>query len=162
MVSENDQLRHRAHADAIIARAGSQLGELLQELAAGIDPFPEFPGSFFSYGIEVEPLPGDSERGCVVLGEDGALYELQIGGEVGQLDTDDPATGRSEVRLPLEDLDAASYLHYAYRAVEAALAHLERQGYRLGSSFTAVGSRRRGGPHRSRIARRARVPASRT
>ncbi|MCY4615995.1 MAG: hypothetical protein OXC71_06350 [Chloroflexi bacterium] len=128
MVSENDQLRHRAHADAIVERAGSQLGELLQELATNIDPFPEFPGSFFSYGIEVEPLPGDSERGCVVLGEDGALYELQVGSEVGQLDTDDPATGRSEVRLPLEDLDAASYLHYAYRAVEAALAHMEGQG----------------------------------
>ncbi len=128
MVSENDLLRHRAHADAIVERAGSQLGELLQELATSIEPFPEFPGSFFSYGIEVEPPAGDSERGCVVLGEDGALYELQVGSEVDQLDTDDPATGRSEVRLPLEDLDAASYLHYAYRAVEAALAHMEGQG----------------------------------
>ncbi len=128
MVSENDLLRHRAHADAIIERAGSQLGELLHELASGIDPFPEFPGSFFSYGIEVEPLPGDTERGCVVLGEDGELYELQVGSEVDQLDTDDPATGRSEMRLPLEDLEPAAYLHYAYRAVEAALAHMEGQG----------------------------------
>ena len=128
MASENDLLRHRAHANAIIERAGSQLGELLQELAGGIDPFPEFPGSFFSYGIEVEPLPGDTERGCVVLGEDGELYELQVGSEVDQLDTDDPATGRSEMRLPLEDLEPAAYLHYAYRAVEAALAHMEGQG----------------------------------
>ncbi len=128
MVSENDQLRHRAHADAIIERAGGQLRELLRELATSIDPFPEFPGSFFSYGIEVDPLPGDRERGCVVLGEDGALYELQVGSEVDQLDTDDPATGRSEVRLPLEDLEPAAYLHYAYRAVEAALAHMEGQG----------------------------------
>ena len=127
MVSENDTLRHRAHADAIVGRAGAQLAELLRELAAGIDPFPEFPGSFFSYGIEVEPLPGDSERGCVVLGEDGALYELQVGSEVDQLDTDDPAAGRSEMRLPLDDLDAASYLHYAYRAVDAALSHMEGQ-----------------------------------
>ena len=128
MVSENDLLRHRAHAAAIIERAGSQLGELLHELAGDIDPFPEFPGSFFSYGIEVEPLPGDTERGCVVLGEDGELYELQVGSEVDQLDTDDPATGRSEMRLPLEDLEPAAYLHYAYRAVEAALAHMEEQG----------------------------------
>ena len=69
------------------------------------------------------PFPRDIE--AVVLGEDGALYELQVGSEVDQLDTDDPAAGRSEARLPLDDLDAASHLHYAYRAVEAALAHME-------------------------------------
>ena len=121
-----DPLRHRAHADAIVQRAAGQLRELLRSLAGEIDPFPEFPGSFFSYGIEVEPPPGDAERGCVVLGEDGALYELQIGVEADQLDTDDPATGRSEVRLPLEDdLTPAEYVAYAYRAMEAAVAHLE-------------------------------------
>ena len=127
MTSESVVFRHRAHADAIVERAGAQLREVLQELAKEIDPFPEFPGSFFSYGIEVEPMPGEADRGCVVLGEDGELYELQVGSEVDQLDTDDPATSRSEMRLPLEDLEPAAYLHYAYRAVEAALAHLQGQ-----------------------------------
>ncbi len=121
-------LRHRAHADAIVQHAGDQLRELLHELAAAIDPFPEFPGSFFSYGIEVEPPAGESERGCVVLGEDGELYELQIGAEPDQLDTDDPATGRSETRLPLEGLRPDEYVAYAYRAVGAAAEHLERDG----------------------------------
>ena len=120
-----EALRHRAHADAIVEQAGGQLRGLLHELAAAIDPFPEFPGSFFSYGIEVEPPAGESERGCVVLGEDGELYELQIGVEAGQLDTDDPATGRSEARLPLEELGPADYVAYAYRAVAAAAAYLE-------------------------------------
>ena len=118
-------LRHRAHADAIVARAGGQLRELLREIASELDPFPEFPGSFFSYGIEVEPIGGDAERGCVVLGEDGELYELRVGAEVDQLDTDDPAAGRSELRLPLEDVAPAAYLQYAVRAVDAALAELE-------------------------------------
>lgn len=121
-----DALRHRAHADAIVQRAGDQLRELLHELAAAIDPFPEFPGSFFSYGIEVEPLAGGSPLGCVVLGEDGELYELQIGSEADQLDTDDPSAGRSETRLPLEGLSPADYVAYAYRAVAAAAAYLER------------------------------------
>ena len=120
-----DALRHRAHADAIVQQAGAQLRALLHELAAAIDPFPEFPGSFFSYGIEVEPPADESERGCVVLGEDGELYELRIGVEADQLDTDDPATGRSEARLPLEELSPADYVAYAYRAVEAAAAYLE-------------------------------------
>ena len=43
-----------------------------------------------------------------------------------QLDTDDPATTRSELRVPLDDLSPAEYVAYASRAVEAALALLER------------------------------------
>ena len=128
-IEASGPLRHRAHADAIVQRAAEQLRELLRSLADEIDPFPEFPGSFFSYGIEIEPPPGAAGRGCVVLGEDGSLYELQIGIEADQLDTDDPATGRSEVRLPLEnDITAAEYVAYAYRAVEAAITHLAGSG----------------------------------
>ena len=117
--------RRGAPAGAIAERAAARLRELLRELAAAIDPFPAFPGSFFSYGIEVEPPPGAGGRGCVVLGEDGALHELRIGAAADQLDTDDPAAGRSELRLPIEDeLAPAEYAAWAARAVEAALAHL--------------------------------------
>ena len=123
-------LRFRAHADAIMEQAAGQLRELLREIAGSFDPFPEYPGSFFSYGIEVEPPAGggqgEDSPGCVVLGEDGGLYELRIGFEADQLDTDDPATARSELRVPLDDLSPAEYVAYASRAVEAALALLER------------------------------------
>ena len=118
-------LRHRAHADAVFARAGGQLRELLRSLASGLDPFPEFPGSFFSYGIEAEPAAVGAGRGCVVLGEDGELYELQVGAGIDQLDTDDPAAGRSELRLPLDGLAPAEYLQYAVSAASAALAAIE-------------------------------------
>jgi hypothetical protein len=128
-VQSNDMLRYRAHADAIMTHAAEQLRELLSELTDKIDPFPEFPGSFFSYGIEVEPSNlGDSNEGslgCVILAEDGTLYELQIGAEADQLDTDDPATARSEIRTPLENLSSAEYAIYAHRAIEAAITYIE-------------------------------------
>ena len=122
-------LRFRAHADAIMEQAAREYRELLREIAGSFDPFPEYPGSFFSYGIEVEPPAGgqaEDAPGCVVLGEDGGLYELRIGFEADQLDTDDPATARSELRVPLDDLSSAEYVAYASRAAEAALALLER------------------------------------
>ncbi|MYI82564.1 MAG: hypothetical protein F4056_04400 [Chloroflexi bacterium] len=122
-------LRFRAHADAIMEQAAREYRELLREIAASFEPFPEYPGSFFSYGIEVEPPPGgqgEDAPGCVVLGEDGGLYELRIGFEADQLDTDDPATTRSELRVPLEELSPAEYVAYASRAAEAALALLEQ------------------------------------
>lgn len=123
---EGDPLRHRAHADAILGRAADQLRELLRSLAGEIDPFPEFPGSFFSYGIEVDPPPGaGSKRGCVILAEDGELFELQVGLDIEQATSDDAAASRQELRLPLDDLSAGEYVAYAYRAVEAAVAHLE-------------------------------------
>ena len=128
---------------------------MLREIAGSFDPFPEYPGSFFSYGIEVEPPSGGGQAedapGCVVLGEDGGLYELRIGFEADQLDTDDPATARSELRVPLDDLSPAEYVAYASRAAEAALALLERgAAERLRSSPGRYpAGRKRGSVHSS-------------
>ena len=122
-----DPLVHRAHADVITQRAAEQLRELLGTLVREIDPFPPFPGSMFSYGIEVDP--GEAEggnRGCVVLGEDGELYELQIGLDVEQVESGNPSAMRSEERVPLE-LPPAEYVGYAHRAVAAAVEHLLRR-----------------------------------
>lgn len=119
----DDPLQHQAHADLIVRRAADQLHTLLQNLAAQIRPFPEFPGSFFSYGIEIEADDAGG-RGCIVLGEDGELYELLIGLDVGGVATGDPATMRSEERVALEDLPPATYVAYAHRAVTAAVEYL--------------------------------------
>lgn len=122
-----DPLQHQAHADLAVQRAADQLRDLLKTVAAAIDPFPEFPGSFFSYGIEVDPqgeLGGDA--GCVILAEDGELYELQIGLDPEQAASGDPVAMRSEQRLPL-DLPPATYVAYAHRAVTVAVEYLERQ-----------------------------------
>ncbi len=120
-----DPLVHRAHADVIVQRAAEQLRELLRAVVAEIDPFPPFPGAMFAYGIEIRP--GGGERGCVVLAEDGELYELQIGLDVGQVESGNPLAMRSEERTRLDDMPPAEYVDYAQRAVAAAVEHLLEQ-----------------------------------
>lgn len=123
-----DPLQLRAQADAVIQRTADQLRTILEAAAKQIDPFPNFPGTMFSTGIEV-PGAGDSERGCVVVGEDGGLYELQIGIDADQLalGVSDPASTRHELRIPLEDLTPAAYAAYAYRAIAALTDYAEQQ-----------------------------------
>jgi hypothetical protein len=122
----DDPLQHQAHADLIVQRAADQLRTLLQTLTAQIRPFPEFPGTFFSYGIEVDTGLA-SDEGRVILGEDGELYELQIGLDVSQVATGDAAAMRSEERILVEGLPPATYVAYAHRAVTAAVEYMLAQ-----------------------------------
>lgn len=117
MTSENsDPLVHKAHADLIVERAAEQLRRLLQEAVQKLDPFPPFPGAFFTYGIEVE-LPGfaSPERGCVVLGPDAELYELELSIDFSE-DAGDPVAARDE-RLNKLELHPGDYVVYAYHAL---------------------------------------------
>jgi len=124
----DDPLLHRAHADLIVQRTADQLRELLKKLVAEIDPFPPFPGSMFAYGIEIEPPSGSGDDyGCVILAEDGELYELQVGMDVEQAATGAGVAVRSEDRVNLDDLPAAEYVGYAHRAVTAAVEYLLTQ-----------------------------------
>ncbi|HJM74391.1 MAG TPA: hypothetical protein QGI71_00790 [Dehalococcoidia bacterium] len=124
----DEPLLHRAHADLIVERAATQLRELLKTLAAEIDPFPPFPGAMFAYGIEVEPPVGSGDQyGCVILAEDGDLYELKIGVDVEQATSGAGVAVRSEDRVSLDDLPPAEYAGYAHRAVTAAVEYLLSQ-----------------------------------
>ena len=113
---ENDPLARKAHADLIVERAAQQLRLLLQEAAAELDPFPPFPGAFFSYGIEVEP-PGlaGAGRGCVVLAPDGEFYELVMEIDFSE-EVSDPVAARDE-KLEKLDLHPRDYVLYAYEAL---------------------------------------------
>ena len=115
-----DPLEYKAEADAALDRLAQRLRRLLQEAAGELDPFPPFPGAFFTYGIEVEAPGVDSpERGCVVLAPDGELYELLVGQDMTALalDQTDPVAMR-EVKLEkLEDLHPRDYIVYAYSAL---------------------------------------------
>ena len=125
-----DPLEYKNEADAALERAADRLRRLLQEAVAQLDPFPPFPGAFFSYGIEIEaPGTESPERGCVVLAPDGELYELRMGQEVPAFDFEmtDPVALRQEELKPLE-LHPRDYLLYGYNAlVRVVELLLERQ-----------------------------------
>ena len=120
----DDHLEQRAFADAIVERAAEQLRELLKRLVGEIDPLPPFPGSMFTYGIEVPP-PAGSPLGCVIVGEDGELSELQLG-----LDDEAVASGGDAVAARIEHLEpleltSANYIAYAYEAAGAVISYLD-------------------------------------
>jgi len=114
-----EPLEYKHEADAILERAAERLRRVLQEAAARLDPFPPFPGAFFSYGIEIEaPGAAHPDLGCVVLAPDGELYELRMGQELPLLDLEmaDPVALRKEELKPLE-LHPRDYANYAYHAI---------------------------------------------
>jgi hypothetical protein len=116
---KDDPLELKYDADAVIERAAERLRALLEDAVARLDPFPPFPGAFFSYGIEIE-APGleSPARGCIVLGEDGAFYELKMGNDVPAYDLEftDPVAMREEKLEPLE-LHPREYIVYAHAAI---------------------------------------------
>jgi hypothetical protein len=122
----------RAEADAVMHRTAEELRAQLRAVAAQIDPFPAFPGAVFAYGIEVEPRSGGSlDLGCVILGDDGALYELEIGLDdtTTQQAVADASTERHEELVAL-DVPADVFVVYAHAALHAAADYLEGPGSR--------------------------------
>jgi hypothetical protein len=114
-----DPLRYKHEADAALERAADRLRAALKESVQQLDPFPPFPGAFFSYGIEVDAPGAESpERGCVVLGPDGELYEFEISQALPdfELEIADPVSLRNEELKPIE-LHPRDYVVYAYEAL---------------------------------------------
>lgn len=127
-----DPIEYKDEADAALDRAAERLRRLLAEACARLDPFPPFPGSFFTHGIEVE-APGveSPDRGCVVLAPDGQLYELEMGQDMTALalEQTDPVALREEKLKALEDLHPRDYIVYAYNALSKVVELLlEREG----------------------------------
>ena len=115
-----DPLDYKAEADAALDRTAERLRRLLQEATGKLDPFPPFPGAFFTHGIEIEaPGLNSPERGCIVLAPDGELYELEMGQDIAALalDQTDPVALREERLKKLEELHPRDYIVYAYSAL---------------------------------------------
>jgi hypothetical protein len=114
-----DPLEFKNEADAALERAATRLRSVLKEAVSHLDPFPPFPGAFFSYGIEID-APGVTlpDVGCVILGQDGELYELKMGQDVPALEMEmtDPVALRQEELKPL-DLLPRDYLVFGYNAL---------------------------------------------
>jgi hypothetical protein len=128
----NEALLRKNQADLALERAAMQLQQLLQEACAELKPFPPFPNAIFTNAIECDDggLANDPDRGCVVVCEDGELYELEMGIDHESVELAgswDPVTARKETLKKL-DLHPREYLVYAYAALMAVTEHLlERQ-----------------------------------
>lgn len=117
-------MARKTQADALLERAALQLRQLLREAAAELRPFPPFPGAFFTNAIEIEGAGVESpERGCVVVCEDGELYELKVKIDFSD-DAVDPVSARDETLVKLEDLHPRDYLVLAYEALTRITEHL--------------------------------------
>ncbi|MHB8684916.1 MAG: hypothetical protein ACYC9X_11405 [Dehalococcoidia bacterium] len=119
-MADNDALARKAQADAIIDRAAQQLRLLLEEAAHALRPFPPFPGAFFTNAVEVS-LEGVErpDLGCIVVAEDGELYELEMKIDFGEEfgDVIDPVQARDETLKKLDDLHPRDYVVLAYNAL---------------------------------------------
>ncbi len=113
----NEPFARKAQADLIIDRAAQQLRRLLEEAARELRPFPAFPGAFFTNAVEVN-LDGveRADLGCIVVGEDGELYELEVKIDFGD-EVVDMVQSRDETLKKLEDLHPRDYIVLAHNAL---------------------------------------------
>jgi len=117
MAPQSDPMARKAQADLMLERTALQLQQLLYEAAAELRPFPPFPGAFFTNAIEVdEGAAGSPERGCVVVCEDGELYELKVNIDFSD-EAADPVAARDEKLTKLEGLHPRDYVVLAYEAL---------------------------------------------
>lgn len=127
-------LTRKAQADNILERAAMQLQQLLKEACSELDPFPPFPNALFTNAIECDAgIAGSRDVGCVVVCEDGELYELEFGIDHDSIELTgswDPVTARKETKKKL-DLHPRDYVVYAYNGLVAVTEHLlERRAER--------------------------------
>lgn len=124
VTATSETMARKIQADMVLDRAAIQLRQLLQEAAAQLRPFPPFPGAFFTNAVEVESEFSDSpEHGCVVVCEDGELYELKMSIDFTD-DQADPVHARDEKLTKLEGLHPRDYLVLAYEALTRVTEHL--------------------------------------
>ena len=131
----SDALARKTQADLIIDRTAQQMRLLLEEAAKELRPFPPFPGAFFTNAVEVNMEGVErSDLGCIVVGDDGGLYELEITIDFGEEfgDVTDPVQARDETLKKLEDLHPRDYIVLAYNALtqltELILESADRRG----------------------------------
>ncbi len=120
-----DPIVKRAVADGVVERASKELNKLIGELAAALDPFPNFLGISTIQAVEVDPSGvADPEKGCVVVLPDGVLYELVLRMLPGPVDI-----GGVDQIEEMKELELApgDYVAYAYAAVQELARILEER-----------------------------------
>ncbi len=120
-----DPLVKRAVADAVMERAAIELNKLLVEIAAALQPFPNFLGLTTIQAVEIDPTGvSNPENGCVVVCPDGVLRELALRMIPGPFDMGGVEQTDEMVEL---DLPPGEYVAYAHAAVHELLRLLEQR-----------------------------------
>ena len=120
-----DPIVKRAVADGVVERASKELNKLIRELAAALDPFPNFLGISTIQAVEIDPSGvADPQKGCVVVLPDGVLYELVLRMLPGPVDVG----GVDQIEEVKElELAAGDYVAYAHAAVQQLALILEER-----------------------------------
>ncbi len=118
-----DAALERASVDA--SDASLELRSLLAEIAAALEPFPNFMGLSSVQAVEVEPPGGaNPQNGCVVACPDGELRELVLRMIPAPFDMGGVEQTDEMAEL---DLPPGEFVAYAHAAVLALLNLLEAQ-----------------------------------
>ena len=121
-------MARKQQADLLLERTALQLRKLLEAAAHQLRPFPPFPGAFFTNAIEVEAAADESmNRGCIVVCEDGELYELEMSINFSD-ELADPVQARDEKLTKLDDIHPRDYVALAYEALNRVTEQLMEQG----------------------------------
>ena len=100
-----------------MARESRQLRARWEESGGQRRGLPACRGSLWTKAVEVGAEAADSqERGCVVICEDGELYELKMSIDFSE-DAHDPVSARDETLKKLEGLHPRDYIVIAYEAL---------------------------------------------
>ena len=102
-------------ADGILNETNAELHNLLIGLATSVENFPGFLGMETVQAIEIEPIAGFPDRGCIVVTPAGFLKELVLSILPGA-----SALGGYEQSEQLKDLDLPPEEEtvYLYRAIK--------------------------------------------
>ena len=113
---------HIFQAEAILNKANTQLQELLVKLATSIKIFPGFLDMDTVQAIELEPIVGFPDRGCIVVTPEGFLKEMVLSILPGAA-----TLGGYEQSEQLTDLDLPSHEEtiYLYCAIDVLVEWIE-------------------------------------
>jgi len=116
-------------ADALIQKTADALHEQLAEMASRLDPFPYFLGSLEVRAVEAEPGASErSDRGCIVVCQDGELYEFTMKMQ-SETSFSDLSMSRDDSVKRIE-LPPRDYIPFAYNAIKELGKLIEEQSAR--------------------------------